>query len=144
MWKQVGFIAALLISGNGLAEDTTVNGTVWSVQYNTGSAFYSAAQDEQEITLECLLGNMTFAVNDDETGEDFNSHDDKLVILIDNVAYKAPVTLQERTAFYQAVTQAKSTIRYRTASGFETKTYPIKELRQFFQSIEFDLSDCKE
>mgnify|MGYP003362364735 CR=1 FL=1 len=144
MLKKLTLLAGLLVSFHAASTDTVVSGKIWTVEYNTASAFYSAAKGEQEITMECLLGDMTFASNDDETGEDFNSHDDKMFIVVDGIAYKPPVTLQERAKLYNTVLHASDSIQYRTASGLESKAYPVKELRQFFQSIEFDLSDCKE
>ena len=144
MLKKLTLLAGLLISFHAVSADTVVNSKVWSVEYNTASAFYSAAKDEQEITMECLLGDMSFALHDDETGAEFNSRDEKLFVVIDGVAYKAPVTLQERAKFYNTVLHASDSIQYRTVSGEESKVYPVKELRQFFQAIEFDLSDCKE
>lgn len=144
MLKQLTLLAGLLASFTAVSADTVINGKVWSVEYNTASAFYSAAKGEQEITMECLLGDMSFALHDDETGDEVNSHDDKMFVVIDGVAYKTPVTLQERSKFYSTVLHASDSIQYRTVSGVESKAYPIKELRQLFQSIEFDLSDCKE
>jgi len=144
MLKQLALLAGLSAGLCVHAADTVTSGKVWSVEYNTASAFYSAAKDEQEITMECLLGDMTFALHDDETGDEFNSRDEKTFIVVDGIAYKAPTTLQERAKFYNTVLHASDSIQYRTASGIESKVYPVKELRQFFQTIEFDLSDCKE
>lgn len=144
MLKKLALLAALTFTVNSFAADTVVNGKVWSVEYNTASAFYSASQGEQEITLECLLGDMTFAMHDDETGAEFNSHDTNVNVVIDGIVYKAPKTLKERSNFYNAVLHATDSIELQEVSGERSKPYPIKELRQFFQSIEFDLSDCKE
>ena len=144
MLKKLVLLAALAITANSFAADTVVNGKVWSAEYNTASAFYSATKGEQEITMECLLGDMTFAVHDDETGLEFNSRDNHMAVIIDGVIYKAPKTLSERRDFYDTVLHASDTIELQEVSGERSKAYPIKELRQLFQSIEFDLSDCKE
>lgn len=144
MLKKLVLLAALAITANSFAADTVVNGKVWSVEYNTASAFYSASKGEQEITMECLLGDMTFAAHDDETGLEFNSRDNHMAVIIDGVIYKVPKTLSERRDFYDTVLHASDTIELQEVSGERSKAYPIKELRQLFQSIEFDLSDCKE
>lgn len=144
MFKKLSLLALLCASSVGFAADTVVNGKVWSVEYNTASAFYSAAKGEQEVTMECLLGNMTFALHDDETGAEFNSNDDRVKVAIDGIIYKAPKTLQERAKFYNTVLHATDSFQLFAGTGEESKVYPIQELRALFQSIEFDLSDCKE
>lgn len=144
MLKKLALLAALAFTANSFAADTVVNGKVWSVEYNTASAFYSASKGEQEITMECLLGDMSFAMHDDETGAEFNSRDNHVNVVIDGVVYKTPKTLKERSNFYNTVLHATDSIELREVDGEQSKAYPIKELRQLFQSIEFDLSDCKE
>jgi len=144
MFKKFSLLVALTFAFNSYAADTVAQAGDWTVEYNTGSAFYSAAKGTEEITMECLLGEMTFAGTIGETGEDFNSHDDKVLIVIDGTPYKAPVTLQERSNFYNAVRKAKGSIQYRTAAGFVSEVYSIRGLRALFNQVEFDLSDCKE
>lgn len=144
MLKKLSLLALLCASSVGFAADTVVNGKVWSVEYNTASAFYSATKGEQEVTFECLLGDMTFAMHDDATGAEFNSRDDRVKVAIDGIIYKAPTTLQERAKFYSAVSNAVDSFQLLGGDGEESKVYPIQELRGLFQSIEFDLSDCKE
>ncbi|QXO10260.1 hypothetical protein pEaSNUABM37_00301 [Erwinia phage pEa_SNUABM_37] len=144
MLKKLTVLAGLMISLNAFSADTVINGKVWSVEYNTGSAFYSAIKGKQEITMECLLGDMTFALHDDETGLDFNSRDNHVGVIVDGVIYSTPKTLKERRAFYDTVLHASDSIMLQEVNSERSKAFPIKELRQLFQSIEFDLSDCKE
>lgn len=144
MWKTFIALLALVWASAGFAEDTVLNGKVWSVNYNTGSAFYSAMEGKQEITMECMLGDMRFGAVDQDTGDELIPGDEQVMLLIDNVYYKAPQTLAERRKFYEAVSNARDSFQLRSASGFVSKVFPIKELRTLLRSVEFDLSDCKE
>lgn len=144
MFKKLLAAGMMLVTASAMAQDTTLNGKVWSVYYNTGSAFYSGQQGEQEVTMECMLGEMTFGMNDDETGAELNSHDDQVYVVIDSIIYKAPTTLAGRRSLYDAISHASSTFELRTGTGEQSKVYPVKELRDYVNQVEFDLSDCKE
>lgn len=144
MFKKIALLTIMFFSISSYAADTVVNGQVWAVEHNTGSSFYSAMEGKQEITMECLLGDITFGMHDEATGVDINSHDNRVSVVIDEVVYKAPVTLQERADFYETVLHGKNSFQLRAANGVQSKVYPIKELRSMFKSIEFELSNCSE
>lgn len=124
------------------AEDSTRDVDGWYAEYNTASVHYSTAnKKEQEITMECLLGDWTFAYAD-KMGEETNSVDDKITIVVDGVAFATPKTQSEREALYAAISHAKKGIQYRTKQFGNSDVFPVKGLATLFQDLPFEVSPC--
>lgn len=124
------------------AEDNTREVAGWYAEYNTASVHYSTAnKKEQEITMECLLGDWTFAYAD-KMGEETNSVDDKISIVVDGVAFATPKTQAEREKLYAAITHAKKGIQYRTRQFGDSDVFPVKGLAVLFQDLPFEVSPC--
>lgn len=124
------------------AEDNTREVGSWYAEYNTASVHYSTAnKKEQEITMECLLGAWTFAYAD-KMGEETNSVDDKISIVVDGAAYAVPKTQAEREKLYVAIAHARKGIQYRTRKFGDSDVFPVKGLAVLFKDLPFEVSPC--
>lgn len=140
MWIVVVF--GIMFAACVKAEDQTKNVDGWYAEYNTAEVFYSTAnKKEQELTMECLLGDWTFAYAD-KMGEETNSVDDKITIVVDGVAFATPKTQSEREKLYEAIAHASKGIQYRTHLYGNSDVFPVKGLAALFRDLPFEVSSC--
>jgi hypothetical protein len=138
----VAIIFGMVFAGCVKAEDSTREVNGWYAEYNTASVHYSTAnKKEQELTMECLLGDWTFAYAD-KMGEETNSVDDKMTIVVDGAAYAVPKTQKQREVLYAAITHAKEGIQFRTRQFGDSDVFPVKGLAVLFRDLPFEVSPC--
>ncbi|QZA71049.1 hypothetical protein AH06_280 [Erwinia phage AH06] len=124
------------------AEDQTREVDGWYAEYNTASVHYSAAnKKEQELTMECSLGDWTFAYAD-KMGEEVNSVDDNMTILVDGTAFAVPKTKESREKLYAAIQHARQGIQFKTHQYGDSDVFPVKGLTVMFKDLPFEVSPC--
>ncbi|ANH52041.1 hypothetical protein RAY_261 [Erwinia phage vB_EamM_RAY] len=143
--KYVYTIIAVLgfsFASVAVAADQTKVVKGWYAEYNTASVLYSAGPKKgQELTMECVLGGWTFAYAD-KMGEEVNSVDDDMTILVDGAAFAVPKTQGQREKLYAAIQHAKSGIQYKTHAYGVSVVFPVDGLAEMFRDLPFEVSPC--